>query len=111
MSKFQPSPQKNVEVYEILRREPLLVRGSDVILECIAREGYPRVSFEWFKDGKPIRGEITESFNRSKLKLTNVQEPEEGKYKCFASNIVGQHERTIELRLQSKYSCIYTTKY
>ena len=102
LSKYQPSPQKNIEVYEIT--EPRLVRGSNVILQCVARRGYPRAVFKWFKDGERIRAETKELFNRSKLKLKNIQRSDEGTYKCFASNIMGEHETTTELRLESKYA-------
>ena len=102
LSKYQPSPQKNIEVYEIM--EPRLVRGSDVILQCVARRGYPRAVFKWFKDGERIRAETKELFNRSKLRLKNIQRSDEGTYKCFASNIMGEHETTTELRLESKYA-------
>ncbi len=79
-----------------------MVAGSDVILECIAKRGYPRAKFKWFKDGRPITRKTTNSFNRSKLKLPNVQKADEGIYKCFASNMLGQHEKIIELKLKGK---------
>ena len=103
LSKYQLSPQRgNVRVYEIPEEQTHLVVGADVTLECIAKRGYPRAKFKWFKNGKPIKGKTLETFNKSKLELLNVQKVNEGVYKCLARNFLGKHEKTIELKLKGK---------
>mgnify|MGYP002804025618 FL=1 len=103
LSKTQPSPQLgSIRVYEIPDGQTHLVVGSDIILECIAKQGYPRAKFKWFKDGRRIKKKTTESFNRSKLKLLNVQKVDEGVYKCLASNMLGPHEKIIEIKLKDR---------
>ena len=103
LSKYQLSPRHgNIRVYEIPDRQTHLVVGSDIILDCIAKRGYPGAKFRWFKDGKRIEQETTDSFNRSKLKLLDVQKVDEGVYKCFASNVFGQQEKIIEIKLKGK---------
>lgn len=101
VSKYQLSPQGgDLSTYKIPEEQTHLVAGSDVILECIAKEGYPGAKFEWFKNGRPVRRPTSESFNRSKLKLINIQRVDQGVYKCFASNILGQHEKKIVVKLR-----------
>lgn len=102
LSKYQFSPQRGVRVYEIPGGESQLTVGSDVILECIAKRGYPPAKFKWFKDDRPIRGQTIESFNRSKLKLLGVRKVDEGVYRCVAKNILGKQEKIIEIKLKGK---------
>ncbi|XP_028398984.1 hemicentin-2-like [Dendronephthya gigantea] len=104
LSKFQLSPQRGhgIRVYEIPDGQSLLVAGSDVILECIAKRSFPKAKFKWFKNGRPWKRHTTESFNRSKLKLRDIQKSDEGVYKCFASNMLGQQEKLINIELQDR---------
>ena len=103
LSKYQlPSQRGSIQVYEIPEGQSQLIVGSDVILECIARRGYPRAKFDWYKDGRAIKRQTIESFNRSKMKLLNVRKVDEGVYKCIASNILGKQEKVIEIKLKGK---------
>lgn len=104
LSKFQLSPQRGHDIrdHEIPEGQTLMVAGSDVTLECIAERSYPKAKFKWFKDGRSWRKPTTETFNRSELKLRNIQKTDEGVYKCFASNMLGQQEKIIKIELHGK---------
>ncbi|XP_041702241.1 neural cell adhesion molecule L1-like protein isoform X3 [Coregonus clupeaformis] len=69
--------------------EVWLVKGEELVLECIA-EGFPTPVIEWklFGEKLPKRANI-KNYGKC-LTINNIEEEDDGKYMCTARNSVGQ---------------------
>uniref|UniRef100_A0A8D0LA56 Neurofascin n=1 Tax=Sphenodon punctatus TaxID=8508 RepID=A0A8D0LA56_SPHPU len=79
----------------------MVLRGVDLLLECIA-SGVPTPDIVWFKKGGELpAGKIKlENFNKA-LRISNVSEEDTGEYFCLASNKMGSIRHTISVRVKA----------
>ncbi|XP_030064382.1 neural cell adhesion molecule L1-like protein isoform X2 [Microcaecilia unicolor] len=77
----------------------VVLRGDDLVLECIA-EALPTPKLEWMKIGgdMPKNRVIIENHGKI-IKIKNVSEADHGTYRCIASNHIGiaQHDFRIHI--------------
>ena len=80
-----------------------LNEGDDFICECKGLGGNPPASVTWYKDGKNIGKTRTEV---QLLTLMNVDETDNGTYKCVAEsypNVMYRDEKSIRVDVRCKY--------
>ncbi|KAH0618869.1 hypothetical protein JD844_018392 [Phrynosoma platyrhinos] len=79
----------------------MVLRGEDLLLECIA-SGVPTPDIVWHKKGGDLPAGRTklENFNKA-LHIANVSEEDSGEYFCLASNKVGISRHTISVRVKA----------
>ncbi|KAM3839457.1 neurofascin isoform 2-T2 [Vipera latastei] len=78
-----------------------VLRGEDLLLECIA-SGVPTPGIMWHKKGGDLpSGRIKlENFNKA-LHIANVSEEDSGEYFCLASNKVGISRHSILVKVKA----------
>ncbi|XP_039768655.1 neurofascin isoform X15 [Ornithorhynchus anatinus] len=79
----------------------MVLRGTDLLLECIA-SGVPAPDIAWHKKGGDLpAGKVKfENFNKA-LRIINVSEEDSGEYFCLASNKMGSIRHTISVRVKA----------
>ncbi|XP_042198006.1 neurofascin isoform X1 [Callorhinchus milii] len=79
----------------------IILRGEDLLLECIA-SGVPTPYIMWHKKGGELpRDKIRlENFNKT-LRIVDVSEENSGEYFCLASNKMGSMRHTITVRVKA----------
>ncbi|XP_025018816.1 neurofascin isoform X11 [Python bivittatus] len=79
----------------------MVLRGEDLLLECIA-SGVPTPDIMWHKKGGDLpSGRIKlENFNKA-LHIANVSEEDSGEYFCLASNKVGISRHSILVKVKA----------
>ncbi|XP_063153600.1 neurofascin isoform X5 [Candoia aspera] len=79
----------------------MVLRGDDLLLECIA-SGVPTPDIMWHKKGGDLpSGRIKlENFNKA-LHIANVSEEDSGEYFCLASNKVGISRHSILVKVKA----------
>uniref|UniRef100_A0A673YEY1 Neural cell adhesion molecule L1-like protein n=1 Tax=Salmo trutta TaxID=8032 RepID=A0A673YEY1_SALTR len=66
-----------------------LVKGDELLLECIA-EGFPTPMIEWLKIDHRLPDRVTIENHGKLLSIDQVDEDDNGKYMCKATNIHGK---------------------
>ncbi|XP_041945854.1 neural cell adhesion molecule L1-like protein isoform X3 [Alosa sapidissima] len=66
-----------------------LVKGEELLLECIAA-GFPTPKVEWFKVGHGLPDRAIVENHGKVLRIPQVQQEDEGQYKCKAKNSHGE---------------------
>lgn len=66
-----------------------IVKGETLLLECIAA-GFPTPKVTWIRVGQGLPEEATVQNHGKLLNLPNVQEEDQGQYKCTAKNPHGE---------------------
>uniref|UniRef100_A0A670Z686 Neurofascin n=1 Tax=Pseudonaja textilis TaxID=8673 RepID=A0A670Z686_PSETE len=79
----------------------MVLRGEDLLLECIA-SGVPTPDIMWHKKGGDLpSGRIKlENFNKA-LHIANISEEDSGEYFCLASNKVGISRHSILVKVKA----------
>ncbi|XP_070601587.1 neurofascin isoform X9 [Erythrolamprus reginae] len=79
----------------------MVLRGEDLLLECIA-SGVPAPDIKWHKKGGDLpSGRIKlENFNKA-LHIANISEEDSGEYFCLASNKVGISRHSISVKVKA----------
>ncbi|XP_060545749.1 neurofascin isoform X12 [Pantherophis guttatus] len=79
----------------------MVLRGEDLLLECIA-SGVPSPDIMWHKKGGDLpSGRIKlENFNKA-LHIANISEEDSGEYFCLASNKVGISRHSISVKVKA----------
>ncbi|XP_069489231.1 neurofascin isoform X9 [Ambystoma mexicanum] len=79
----------------------MVLRGEDLLLECIA-SGVPAPDIMWFKKGGDLpTGKVKfENFNKT-LRINSVSEEDSGEYFCLASNKVGSTRHAVSVRVKA----------
>ncbi|XP_067383300.1 neural cell adhesion molecule L1-like protein isoform X9 [Channa argus] len=72
-----------------VQTEKVLLKGEDLQLECIP-EGFPTPTIKWMKMGDALPSRAKLSKFKKLLTITGVEEKDQGKYMCIASNSVGE---------------------
>ncbi|XP_035616135.1 neural cell adhesion molecule L1-like protein isoform X4 [Oncorhynchus keta] len=71
-----------------VKSETQLVKGDELLLECIA-EGFPTPMIEWLKIDHMLPDRVTIENHGKLLSIDQVDEDDNGKYMCKATNIHG----------------------
>ena len=80
--------------------------GKEVVLSCDA-DGNPVPIISWTRDGSLVNtsGRFSFSADKRQLTITNVNRTDSGKYRCVASNKLGNDTSNVAtLDVQCKYS-------
>lgn len=77
---------------EEVENEVSVIVNDDVTIDCIT-DGFPTPDIRWFKD----QDEIMNESNGTAFRIHQVQEDEDGKYQCLATNILGSTTKVISL--------------
>ncbi|KAF3696755.1 Neural cell adhesion molecule L1-like protein [Channa argus] len=72
-----------------VQTEKVLLKEEDLQLECIP-EGFPTPTIKWMKMGDALPSRAKLSKYKKLLTITGVEEKDQGKYMCIASNSVGE---------------------
>ncbi|KAM4662886.1 LOW QUALITY PROTEIN: neural cell adhesion molecule L1 [Discoglossus pictus] len=79
----------------------LALKGTPLVLECIA-EGLPTPDIEWEHVGSSIaEGHYTFDNFKKTLKITSVEENDDGEYQCTAKNTKGIIRHTYNVKVES----------
>ncbi|KAJ8728642.1 hypothetical protein PYW07_006338 [Mythimna separata] len=76
-----------------------VVRGKTAVIECKVESGVPAPNITWYFGGK-LSSMFTPISSERVLRITNVDDKHEGKYKCAAENLVGKNEQVTTLMVQ-----------
>ena len=85
--------------------------GKEVVLSCDA-DGNPVPIISWTRDGSLVNtsGRFSFSADKKQLTITNVKRTDSGKYRCVASNKLGNDTSNVTtLDVQCKYSILLST--
>ncbi|XP_043932728.1 neurofascin isoform X23 [Protopterus annectens] len=79
----------------------LVLRGEDLLLECIA-SGLPTPDIAWHKKGGelPFTKVRFENFNKT-IRIVNISEEDSGEYLCLATNRVGSIRHSVSVRVRA----------
>uniref|UniRef100_A0A8C6XWF2 Ig-like domain-containing protein n=1 Tax=Naja naja TaxID=35670 RepID=A0A8C6XWF2_NAJNA len=84
--------QKVFVIHYLLTFSQILLRDSDVILECEAL-GTPPLEVYWLKDNKPVRSSRKHRIITEKsLFSLQLQGSDSGSYTCEATNEAGENQ-------------------
>ncbi|KAK2851255.1 hypothetical protein Q5P01_007531 [Channa striata] len=72
-----------------VQTEKVLMKGEDLMLECIP-QGFPTPKIKWMKMGDMLPSRTKLSKFEKLLTITAVEEKDQGKYMCMASNSAGE---------------------
>ncbi|KAH9500753.1 Hemicentin-1, partial [Bulinus truncatus] len=75
-----------------------VIQGKSIVLPCTV-DSHPPPSFSWFKGGSPISFADIRYFirNDGALEIFSADAQDTSQYKCVASNVAGEIEKTINL--------------
>ena len=91
-------PRISVPLSNMTKKE-----GSVVIFVCQA-EGYPKPAIEWEVNGTKVSQTTSkvQLIEETRLQINSIEESDEGKIKCRASNVIGTAESNAKLVVHSK---------
>uniref|UniRef100_A0A673YEC1 Neural cell adhesion molecule L1 n=1 Tax=Salmo trutta TaxID=8032 RepID=A0A673YEC1_SALTR len=81
-----------------------LVKGDELLLECIA-EGFPTPMIEWLKIDHRLPDRVTIENHGKLLSIDQVDEDDNGKYMCKATNIHGKAVHYFDVTVEGM--CVY----
>ncbi|KAM3877620.1 neural cell adhesion molecule L1-like protein [Diretmus argenteus] len=91
------------------RSEIRLVKGETLQLECIA-EGFPTPKVEWKKTGHKLPEKAKVENHGKLLIVSSVDEEDDGKYVCKATNTVGEELHIFTVIVEEPPEWVYETE-
>ena len=83
---------KKNDIENEVENEVVMLVNDDFTIDCVT-DGFPSPDIRWFKDQE----EIINERNGTALKIHQVNEDDDGKYQCLATNILGSVTKSITL--------------
>uniref|UniRef100_A0A8C8IK36 Neural cell adhesion molecule L1 n=1 Tax=Oncorhynchus tshawytscha TaxID=74940 RepID=A0A8C8IK36_ONCTS len=83
-----PERRPSLLVPSGVQSEVRLLKGEELVLECIA-EGFPTPVIEWTKTTEKLPKRANLKNYGKRLTINNIEEEDDGKYTCEARNSVG----------------------
>lgn len=93
-----------------------ITEGGKVEMNCVLLYGAENsVTFTWSKDENSSidvanlasKYQIVNNANSSQLTILDVVDADKGKYNCLASNDIGSHTETIQLRVKDQLAALW----
>ncbi|CAB3399442.1 unnamed protein product [Caenorhabditis bovis] len=78
------------------------VGEKNLVLTCHVKEGNPKPTVVWTKQGAPFPADVKREHGGSRIVFLNVQKHHAGKYNCLAENVAGNDRSTIEINVAEK---------
>lgn len=81
-----------------------MIEGEGIVLPC-GVEGDPRPTIAWYKDESPISLTDYHYFIREdgSLEIFSADPQDTGAYRCTASNVAGEIDKSVNLYVQGKH--------
>lgn len=76
--------------FDITASASKAIRGQTTMLSCPV-VGYPKPDIVWYKDHVPLEASEKYQFTRNELYIRDVDDADEGIYRCIASNEFPPH--------------------
>ncbi|CDQ97100.1 unnamed protein product [Oncorhynchus mykiss] len=96
-----PERRPSLLVPSGVQSEVRLLKGEELVLECIA-EGFPTPVIEWTKRTEKLPKRANLKNYGKRLTINNIEEEDDGKYTCEARNSVGDTVHYFNVMVEGK---------